>query len=425
MRGKPTGPAIGPQLRAQVETNLLPGVLQTLALLQTAHSEVEATVETALLENPMLERNPGHPCPECGRHIVTARCGNCARYASAPAEPTVSPFETLSVLAGCEVHPEAGRALPAVIDHLTERGLLDSDADEIAVAHNLVQAHVAEAIRAIKAVGPPGVAERSVPDLLAVQAQTVVDRGAAPAWIVPLVRMHLELVARDEVDEAAHVFGQDRESVAEVFSIVRTELRPVAAFTVNDNSTPRQSPDVYVRRSSAGAFEVETMDSRWFGLRISDISADVRADKQALQWLQKHEVTAKTLLSQLDARASVLKQVAEVAVRRQREFFERGPTAHLPLTRSDVAGELGLHPSTVARAVQGKVLRTPSGDFMDFKDLFGYGVAVRAEIAKLLRQSAISDAQLSSALRARGYAIARRTVTKYRAQLGIPASHRS
>ena len=75
MRGKRAGPAIAPQLRAQVDTKLLPGVLQTLALPQVAHTEVAATVEVALLENPMLERNPGHPCPECGRHTTTARCG--------------------------------------------------------------------------------------------------------------------------------------------------------------------------------------------------------------------------------------------------------------------------------------------------------------------------------------------------------------
>jgi RNA polymerase sigma-54 factor len=123
--------------------------------------------------------------------------------------------------------------------------------------------------------------------------------------------------------------------------------------------------------------------------------------------------------------ASVLNQVAATAVRRQKDFLERGPAGHVPLTRSDVARELGLHPSTVARAVRGNVLRTPGGEFIDFKELFGGGVAVRAEIAELLRGSASIDAQLCIALRARGYTVARRTVAKYRAQLGIPAVRRS
>jgi RNA polymerase sigma-54 factor len=425
VRANLTGPAIDAQLRAQVEAKLLPGVLQTLALLQSAHSDVEATVEAALRENPMLERSPGHPCPGCGRHVSTARCRNCARHSSAVNEPTVSPFETLGVLAGCEVHAEGRRALPVVLDHLTDRGLLDADPEQIAEAHCLRCTDVAEAIRAIKAVGPLGVAERSVPDLLAAQASELVQRGTAPAWILPLVRKNLDLVARDDVDEAARLFGTDRAAAAAVFSIVRRELRPVAGVESTGDGTPRRPPDFYVRRDESGALEIETTDSRWFGLRVADVSDEVRADQQAWQWLQKHEHAARMLLAQLDARASVLSQVAAVAVRRQREFIDRGPAYHVPLTRSDVARELGVHPSTVARAVCGKVIRTPGGEFIDFKDLFGSGVAVRAEIAELLRDSASSDAQLCIALRARGYSVARRTVAKYRAQLGIPAANRS
>jgi len=425
VRANLIGPAIDTQLRVRVEAKLLPGVLQTLALLQTAHSDIEGAVATALRENPMLERHPGHPCPGCGRHIATARCRNCTSHGAPAGEPTMSPFETLGVLAGCEVAVHGRRALPAVLDHLTDRGLLDADPDEIADAHDLDSASVSEAVRAIKAVGPPGIAERSVPELLAAQARQLVCQGDAPAWILPLVRESLELVARNDVEEAARLFGTDHAAAEEVFSIVRRRLRPFADPGSDEDNSPRRAPDVYVRRDESGSLEIESIDSRWFGLRLCEPPDEIRADHQAWQWLQQHEQAARTLLTQLDARASVLNQVAAVAVRRQKDFLDRGPAWHVPLTRSDVARELGIHPSTVARAVSGKVIRTPSGKFIDFKDLFGSAVAVRAEIADLLAESTSSDAQLCVALQARGYSVARRTVAKYRAQLGIPAANRS
>jgi RNA polymerase sigma-54 factor len=424
VRANESGPVISACLRAEVETTLLPGVVQSLALLQVPHNEIEATVEAALRENPMLERGAGHPCPGCGRHVTAARCRNCARSPSA-VEVAVSPFETLHVLAGCEVRADCRRALARVLDHLTDRGLLDANVEEIAAAYGLTSLEVAEAVRAIKSVGPLGIAERSVQDLLAVQARDLVQRGVAAPWIVGLVREHLDLIARDDIAAAVRLFGQDCASVLEVFSIVRHQLRPVVGSAATSSGTLWRSPDVFVRRNESGALEVEAIDSRWFGLRIAETSPEIRADRDAWQWLHKHEHAARLLLTQLDARASVLKQVAATAVRRQKDFLERGPAGHVQLTRSDVARELGLHPSTVARAVRGKVVRTPGGEFIDFKELFGSGVAVRAEIAELLRGSASSDAQLCIALRARGYTIARRTVAKYRAQLGIPAVRRS
>jgi RNA polymerase sigma-54 factor len=262
-----------------------------------------------------------------------------------------------------------------------------------------------------------------VREVLAVQAQALVGAGIAPAWIVTLVRENLDLIALDDVAEAGRRFAQEPASVREVFSIVRHELRPGVGLALPEDTT-RGSPDVYVSRDESGAFHVETIDSRWLGLRVAEISPEVGSDREASRWLQKHAQSARMLLAQLDVRGSVLKQVAVAAVDRQREFLVRGPVGHVELTRSTIANELALHPSTVARAVHGKVIRTHTGQFIGFHELFGSGVAVRAEMEALLRKSPSSDSQLCIALRARGYTIARRTVAKYRAQLGITAARR-
>ena len=415
------GPVMGLQPQARVELRALPGLLQSLGMLALAHDEVVDAVEAALETNPMLERAPGHPCPECGRHVSGHRCLCCVGSAPRSTEVAVTPFESLEALAGCEVRADCRHALAIVIDHLTDRGLLDSDPDEIAAAHRLRPDVVAEALRAIKVVGPVGVAERTVPDLLSAQARQLVAAGQSPPWVVDLVHDHLDLIADDDVAGAAKVLGVDRAAVAAAFSLVRSRLRPIAVITREPTPPPRSFPDIFVSRGESGCLQVDLADSRWFGLRTVAVSPELRADEGASAWVREHERDAQRLLKQLDVRASVLQRVATVAVQRQAGFFDHGPAGHVPLTRTEVASELGLHASTVARAVRGKVLRSPNGALLDFADLFGNGVAIRAQIAELTHGPALSDAQLCAALACHGYTIARRTVAKYRTQLGIAA----
>jgi RNA polymerase sigma-54 factor len=414
-------PLMGLQPQAQVELRAVPGVLQSLGMLALAHDEVVDAVEAALETNPMLERAPGHPCPECGRHISGHRCLSCVGSAPRSTEVAVSPFESLEALAGCEVRTDCRHALAVVIDHLTDRGLLDSEPEEIATAHRLQPEVVAEALRAIKVVGPVGVGERTVPDLLSAQARQLVAAGQSPPWLVELVHDHLDLVADDDAAGAAKVLGVDRAAVAAAFSVVRSRLRPIALLTREPIPPPRSSPDIFVSRGESGCLQVDLADSRWFGLRAVAVSPDLRTDKEASAWLRKHECDAQKLLKQLDVRSTVLQRVATIAVQRQAGFFDHGPAGHVPLSRTDVASELGLHPSTVARAVRGKVLRAPNGALLEFADLFGNGVAIRAQIAELTGGPALSDAQLCAALASHGHTIARRTVAKYRTQLGIAA----
>jgi RNA polymerase sigma-54 factor len=326
------------------------------------------------------------------------------------------------VLAACEVRRGLGRVLDALVDHLTDRGLLDTDVAEIAAANGFARADVLEALRAVKVVGPPGIGERTVPDLLAVQADQLVHRGVAPPWVVPLIRHHLNLIADDDATRAAELFDAEPSLVADVFALVRQHLRPAAVFDGNCAPAPVGSPDVYIRLDKAGDLHVDTPDSRWFGLRIADIEPRVAGDREARQFLGRYERDARTLLAQLDARSDVLNQVALWAARWQRDYLERGPIGHQDLTRSAVADHLGLHPSTVARAVAGKVARTPNGAFIQLSELFGTGVAVRAELAELLRHRQFSDARLAEELARRGHRVARRTVAKYRAQLGMAAA---
>ncbi len=178
---------------------------------------------------------------------------------------------------------------------------------------------------------------------------------------------------------------------------------------------------MFVYRTPAGGLEVEVPDSAWFGLRVAEVQPVVRADAAASSWLADHERAAQELLRQVDVRGGVLRRVATYLVSCQASYFERGVAAHVPLTRTAVAGELGLHPSTVSRCVAGKTVRRPDGKLIALADLLGGAVAIKARLAELAATGRFSDAQLCQALADSGHLVARRTVAKYRAELGIAA----
>ncbi|MFG1817672.1 hypothetical protein ACGFIF_28210 [Kribbella sp. NPDC049174] len=416
------GPVVGLELRTRAELRTVPGLLQSLRLLPLGYDALIGTVERALTDNPMLERSPGSTCPGCGRHRTASRCPRCSgglRYAGR--DPALMPFDTLESAAACEIRSDCRVALPVVIAHLTRRGLLDAEPGEIAASHGLAPDVVAEAVRAIKAAGPVGVAETSVADLLLAQARGLVTAGKAAPWFVDLVRDHLAAVATGDTTTVARAFGISPQAVEEAFRLVRARLRPVAVVEVPERPEPAGIPDVFVYRTRSGVFEVEVPDSDWFGLGVADVQPAVRADAVASAWLAGHERAARELLRQLDTRASVLRRVATYMVDRQAGYFERGAAAHVPLSRTDVAVELGLHASTVSRCVAGKTMRRPDGEIVPLADLLGGAVAIKARIAELAATGRVSDARLCRALADGGHIVARRTVAKYRAELGIAA----
>lgn len=426
MYGVAAEPALGLTPRTDLAVAATTAVLHTLTLLPATQAEVDASIDAALAANPLLERRDGAPCAGCGRHCQSGMCHRCAPN-GAPAvttpEPAFDPFCTLEAAAGMEIRNTCRSALPLVLAHLTERGLLDSEPDEIAALHELNPDTVAEVLRAIRVVGPPGIAETTTIGLLTAQARNLCTEGAAPDWFVTLVQDHLGLVAEEDFAAAADLLGVSEEDVRCAAVLIRSRLRPFVA-TFPPTVEPRRQPDVFAYRDGPDGLRVEVPDSAWFGLQVALVAPEIDATPEARSWLAPHDVAARRLVHQLDARADVLTRVAGYAVARQRAFIMHGPTAHLPLTRTAVAHALGLHPSTVSRAVRGKCVRLPDGRVTDLADLFGTSVAARARLATLASHHSDlprTDRGLRDLLATNGFDVARRTVAKYRTQLGIQA----
>lgn len=419
-------PGLGTEMRA------LPGVLKALGMLAMTHQEVSTAVERGLAENPVLERADGHPCPGCGRHVHSGSCyrcrnrGNVQRFPDA-AEEGMDPFRTLEADARLEVRSDSLPALEYVMGHLTQRGTLDAGPDEIAAMHGLTAGQVQEALRALRAVGPPGIGSGNITALLSAQAEALVEAGEAPAWLPRLVSGHLADLAAGSTAAVVRALGIPKDEVLDGLAIIQSRLRPFADVETRHRDSPVPTADVFLYRAPDGSVEVEVPASTWFGLRTVDLSKGLCADSVARRWLAEHELAAQRLMYQVDRRANVLLRITEAAVARQKDFLDHGGGHHAPLTRTAVAQDIGLHPSTVSRAVRGKRLRLPSGTIADLACLFGKGIAPRAALQGLLAAApaAMSDELLREQLSRQGYDIARRTVTKYRHQLqsdSIPGS---
>ena len=423
------GPGPGLQLQAglQPELRALPGLLRALGMLAMTHADVVLATERALADNPVLERAEGHPCPGCGRHVASGTCFRCRGTSGASPfhdgpEPAVNPFASLEADAAVEVRPDCRRALELVLAHLTSRGLLDCEPEQIALLHGLSPDQVHEALRAIRAVGPPGIACTSVVELLAIQAEGLVDAGEAPDWLPRLVRGHLADLAAGSTAAVVRAMGLSEEQVLAGLAMVRERLRPFVAVETSAAPAGVPTADVFLYRRPDGSVEVEVPASAWFGLQVVDLSAGLPAASGAKQWLTDHELAARRLLYQIDRRAGALLRITECAVTHQKDFLDHGAGHHRPLTRTAVALEIGLHPSTVSRAVSGKRLRLPSGRVTDLACLFGKGLAARAALQESIAAGgAASDEQLRGELARNGFIVARRTVNKYRRSLPLDA----
>lgn len=327
---------------------------------------------------------------------------------------------------------------------LDPRGYLSLPTDEVAGALGCEIAVVEEALALLQSLDPPGVGARSLQECLLLQLSRSPVEGA-DAEVVRLaerlVREHLEELAGGRVDRLAAVLCADLEKVHLAVRLVRAlDPKPGLAFGGQQDVRYVQ-PDVVVERVGS---DYVVLVNDW-GVPRLGLSRYYRrllegdlVDEATRQFLQDRMRRAVWFLRSVEQRRHTLHRVAEAVFRFQRDFLERGWPGLRPLTLRQVAEAACCHESTVSRAVAGKYAQTPRGMF-PLRFFFPSALAGRAgeavataSVKKLLQEmvagedpsSPYSDEALAVLLRERGVDISRRTVAKYRAELGIAPSAR-
>ncbi len=402
----------------------LPALVSYAALLQLPTDGLEQLVDRELGDNPALERvDP--PLPHRARTPVD------------PADLISAGDDDFDRLRG-----DARLGVPAadrpLVDHvvasLDDRGRLTADVPEMAAATGADPACMIRALRAVQAAGTPGVGSRDLRECLELQldARAGADtRGQDLAVVRAVIAGHLEGLAAGRYAHIAADLGVTTDAVRRAGEVIRRELRPFVALRRRTwppgvpDCRPALRVDVVFVRSGDGGLRVVLPEEERFSLRLDPAyrraagGPDARRDPL----VREHVERARGLVHRLQQRWLTMRAVAEEIGSRQRQFLLAASACPRPMTRAAVALSLGVHESTVSRAVGGRHVLLPSGRTIAMADLFDVAAAGREAVRRVIAAESrpLTDGEIARLASTDGVPMARRTAAKYRAELGLPA----
>ncbi len=332
--------------------------------------------------------------------------------------------------------PELHAVGEVLISALDARGYLKGDLEELAEAAGATLDQAQQALYILQHLDPPGLGARDLAECLLAQLE-VVDTAAPPR-----TREFIAYCLHSgpaQMAASARRLGLSRKQLEEILEFIRENLHPYPANLTDggfdDGPPPAAQPDVIVSREGA-RFVVNVPLSHRLEVRLDALYQRIAEQLRYRRNLVGHEErvrqnvrAARELIGLLQRRVHTIAAVAEAIVRFQADYFiTQDPETLRPLDQKDIAELTGLHESTVCRAVKGKHMLLPDGTLVPMEMFFDDAAPARAALLRVIRHEPpdrpYSDKRLAEMLTQLGYPIARRTVTKYRAQLGIPPAHR-
>jgi RNA polymerase sigma-54 factor len=295
-------------------------------------------------------------------------------------------------------------------------------------------ANLARALRVLQSLEPRGIGARNAIDALLLQLD---DDDPDYADLRRLLCEFVGELAKNKLPSVAKAMDLGVDDVRALVARL-AELDPRPAAQLVEHTAPPILPDVVVERSADG-FEVRVDRSSWPAVALDATVTKLAVDKEqpgeVRRYLRGKIDRARWIVEAVEQRGVTLVRIARATFAHQRAFLERGPGHLAPLTMTDLAAELELHVSTISRAVSGKHAQTPWG-ILPLRHFFqcagSDGDTARDDVrdqVKLVFEREdpthpLSDDDVVARMRERGIELARRTVTKYRTELGIPSSYR-
>jgi len=445
--------------------SLTPQLTQSLKVLSMNCMELENYLEDAIESNPMLEMdfNPessGEPANQDHalemvemEHRKEAGDNRWETlYASSSRDSRVDDFsdhehflpdnitlsESLHEQVNRQPMPEHERKLAhIVIDSLDDDGYFRIDpaefvieiSDQIKTTAATVK-HVVENV--IQQLEPAGFGARNLTECLLLQLDAEQD---VDAWAIRLL-LHFP----DALPEPDEALAKTAACSLEMIQQVRARLRrldPFPGHGLHGDNNYYIRPEIIFRRKDTNDIEVDVPGNEWHSIHLNERWQGQEWKGRDKEFMSQAMKEAKWLLHALGQRSETLMKVAQCLARRQRAFLEYGILGLKPLTLQDVAEEVGLHESTISRVTNGKYADTPVG-LIELRRFFSAGLPTRGggmisvyrvqQRVKALIDSEppvrpISDQAIADRLQVEGIEIARRTVAKYREQLGLPSGN--
>ncbi len=463
------------ELKVAQKQILTPGLVQMVSLLQLNKLELKEMIQQELMQNPMLEEvtEDGPPREEDvaaeaeERSETESSVDEIAdpfsefdvhalfeEYADAternqeeePAErPTFENFlsrpstlvDHLDWQLGLSLAEEPIKeAARSIIGNLNEDGYLTATLEEIAATGGHELSQVEQALKVVQEFDPLGVAARDVRECLLLQLLTLAPENSLAQQIV---RDYLPEVQNRQYREIARLLNRPLPAVLAAIEVIK-RLDPRPGQRYNQVQPRLIEPDVAFVKVGEG-YQIIMNEDDVPQLRLSSIYRRLldrrAATKEVRHYVRERFTAAMQLLKNIEQRKHTIRQVCEIVVARQRDFLDRGPDALKPLMIKDVAEEVGVHPSTVSRAVANKYALTPQG-VCPLRFFFSEAVsgpqgadtsllALKRRVRKMIEEEdsahPLTDEQIAKRLSEEGIQVTRRTVAKYREDMRIPSTH--
>jgi RNA polymerase sigma-54 factor len=323
-----------------------------------------------------------------------------------------------------------------IIGNIDDNGFLQSTPEEMALSSGIAKEDFEKMLALIQSFYPPGVGARDLRECLLIQLQR---EGKENSLEYKVISEHMQDLGKRRFPEIARRMSISVEEMQKCADrIARLNPRPGQAFAAAPQNY--MLPDVTVEKVD-GDYQIILNNEQIPHLRISNIYKDIIAQgnngSEVKDYIRDKIRNGKFLIRSIHQRQQTISNIAHQIVSRQRDFFEHGPSHLKPMTMGEIADAVGVHETTVSRAVSGKYMATPQGIF-DMKYFFtpGYQTAagesmsntsVKEAILDLVKHedanSPLSDQDIVEILTESGIPIARRTVAKYRTELDILPSH--
>lgn len=371
-------------------------------------------------------------------------------------KPSTLTDHLLWQLGAMTLRPELRAACEVVIGNLEDNGYLTVDDTELAALDengHATPALMAEARAAVQTLDPIGIAAKDLRECLLLQIRAALSdtddaildeeeyeaRQSELTIACRIVTDHLQLLQKRDLRELTRLLGATLDEVQAGIDAIRS-LDPRPGQRYNQQETRLIEPDVaFVKRNDEWQVVMNEDDLPTLRLNAGyrKMLRQKDTEREVKEYVKERYRSAIQLLRNIEQRKNTIVRTCDSIVRRQQDFLEHGVDSLRPMMIKEVAEEIGVHPSTVSRAVANKYVHTPQGVF-ELRFFFSEGVngpeggdlplmLLKKKVRKLIEEEdpkkPLTDDALASELQRQGIQVTRRTVAKYREDMNIPSTH--
>ena len=447
---------------------------QTMTMLGMSSEEIREKIESELAKNPFLELVEERICPTCKRKLPeNGKCPICSQpqldqskeniifvspkddfssynYSSAVEpyhdEPDYDSAQTEDLAAyvlkqiGPDLEDHQKLVAAYLLNSLDEDGFITTDVFEVAQYYHVLPSSVEEVIDLIQHADPLGVGSRNLQEALLVQLKHISETVSVPSGTENIIRSSFDDLKHGKYREIAKKHGLTVRQVQKIEKFIGDNLNPfparahwgdtLAGKSNQDYSAIYHEPDIliyYLNEDPHNQLVVEIVMPISGYLRVNQFYKKElkNAPEDRMEEWKNDLDKANLLVKSLYQRNNTISDMMSLLIAKQEAYIRNGEEYIQPLTRAQIASEMGVHESTISRAVSNKTVMLPNRKVVALSSFFDRSLNVRTVLKELIQNETkpLSDAKLVTLLNERGFNVARRTVAKYRLMEGIGSAH--